>query len=1674
MPVNRDVLWASGQDESVTVNQRALIDKILARYSGEFTVFRELLQNSDDAQATKVEIHFRSKAKHILAGPLPDLNTIIVDQWIFKNNGLIFREEDWHRLKKIAEGNPDEEKIGAFGVGFYSLFSITEEPFVQSGGQWMGFYWKDNKDQLFARRGQLPTPGDDWTSFEMNLREESILPPVHDLSKFLASSITFMTSLAEVSVYLDDKRLIRLTKGAPTTPSVENIPRGMRTTSAAGIMTVKEVRRTPLRINAEVMKWIYKLSSPPKSEAPKAPAAQAVNFFGKLLSSFTAPPPPPPVVQETIKPEDLLAVKANSVDITIFSAEVNVRLDKKLTTDLQRSTKKNPPGRLKYELVYTGKSEYDASKSSEDTKSSIFDGLRANLDGSGSSRIFIGHATGQTTGIGGHMAARFIPTVERESIDLVDKSVAVWNQELLSVGGFLARFAYELELASIKALWANAKQDPVAEEQLINRALHVMLFFTFHHSTPLDKVATFMQKAFFSCGLRMPFPIITTRGVRNITEARLPDPALATFLTDLPVIPADVMYKSSRMIESLKHGELPDNQAGLMLITFEDALKELRSRPINLEEAVACLRWWTTSGAKLSEKDRVTTQKALMDAVIILLPTEGGNAERIVPLSIIKTFLDPKRLPLDGPLPDHVLPHSISRNFTSAVLIASFHWSELSLLQWVQHICDPKTRTTADYDLEVSAVWAEQVLATLARNWSMVSGEMKGKIVVTMRQLRCIPTNSGLRIPGEVYFPGANIFPDLPVITLPSGVAVKGPLEKAVEGLGVRRDVELQTLFNKMIKTNEWTISDLLKHLATRSLQPEELSRLQMTQAFPKEDRSNTAVTGKPPRYMAKELYEPSDVFRQLGLPVLDWGGKHKWRSASPEAKLAFTLGLQRQPPIDVLVNLCANPDLNVQQTAWQYLVDNVATKYQDFDPTKFQQIAFIPSVRDGTRCLGAPADVFSNPEWSAFGFLVTHPSITKDSCTKLHINLDPSPDKMVSFLTNHQPSDEARAKVWFEIMSSHMREYGPSHFSTLSKATIVPSKSESVKALQWLAPSQCYFRRTSTTGSYSKLFTFVDFGPSANSFLAACGTRQEPSPDEVARRLLQNPQQFYDTVDGATNYMTELQRIAVGQQQLTYDTRQRMKQAQFLLASRRTPRKKFEKEKGDNLDDDEWDTEFSLRTPGEVVIADDLNAYQLFGEKLFVAPQEDILEAFYITLGSRRLSSLVMERCKFTTEVPNSKTAIETRHLVLERLPLFLHEHTHAKTKISFNWLNSKDHFVVKTFGKLTVTKSLTVGQTHLEHALEASAFSPPFDGHSVKLYLAGNSQLDMYEIAMSLVRQLFASPKANDALLLMTILSTDLRALKRRGYNVERILKQQQAERQAAEQARAKAVEQAPNVPEKAGNMIPEPEPSMPGDIFRPSASAVKNTFHNSFQNFKQKLGQPGGLLSTGHDSSQTQPRIEDTPPVPPVPSQTRPGGTKVGEASKRDISSNIDMAISACRPEKNHLLHNRNEMRIIKESLNEGYCDLSGHAGSLKKVATMHNVHVYLPHTTQIPEIDAFLSSKRDPIARFVHVMTTLSKIYSLPMENMHIFNEDEGTVIAFNRNGSIFLNLRYYLQWHDDDVRSGNFNSALVSWYFTLAHEIAHNLVQPHNSEHEFYLSAICEKHLMDLGNVLYNV
>lgn len=103
------------------------------------------------------------------------------------------------------------------------------------------------------------------------------------------------------------------------------------------------------------------------------------------------------------------------------------------------------------------------------------------------------------------------------------------------------------------------------------------------------------------------------------------------------------------------------------------------------------------------------------------------------------------------------------------------------------------------------------------------------------------------------------------------------------------------------------------------------------------------------------------------------------------------------------------------------------------------------------------------------------------------------------------------------------------------------------------------------------------------------------------------------------------------------------------------------------------------------------------------------------------------------------------------------------------------------------------------------------------------------MYEVATSLCRLLFNTYKVHDAFLFMTILSTDLHALRRRGFKgnyeasfinpanwisvVDRILRQQEAEREATAKVPIKKADKRaptlhPSAPPEPGSM-PAPIP-------------------------------------------------------------------------------------------------------------------------------------------------------------------------------------------------------------------------------------------------------------------------
>lgn len=81
-----------------------------------------------------------------------------------------------------------------------------------------------------------------------------------------------------------------------------------------------------------------------------------------------------------------------------------------------------------------------------------------------------------------------------------------------------------------------------------------------------------------------------------------------------------------------------------------------------------------------------------------------------------------------------------------------------------------------------------------------------------------------------------------------------------------------------------------------------------------------------------------------------------------------------------------------------------------------------------------------------------------------------------------------------------------------------MPTKSganEKGDSIRLLPASQCYFSGDSNEQFHSKLFVFVDFGSLANAFLSACGTKREPSVEEIAQILLSNPRRFYELADG-------------------------------------------------------------------------------------------------------------------------------------------------------------------------------------------------------------------------------------------------------------------------------------------------------------------------------------------------------------------------------------------------------------------------------------------------------------------------------------------------------------------------------------------------------------------------------
>jgi len=190
------------QARHVTVNQRKLIDTMLARYAGDYATFRELIQNADDAESKTVVISLSCSTRKGKGPPAAGGRLRVrVDSIEVANDGKVFREEDWTRVQRISEGNPNEQCVGMFGVGFYSVFSFVDEPMICSGGKCMLFSWSGNQ-LTYHYSDDLHTKGEraQKTVFYFAPLKEAIVLDLEKLREFLKSSLSFTKHIKKIVV----------------------------------------------------------------------------------------------------------------------------------------------------------------------------------------------------------------------------------------------------------------------------------------------------------------------------------------------------------------------------------------------------------------------------------------------------------------------------------------------------------------------------------------------------------------------------------------------------------------------------------------------------------------------------------------------------------------------------------------------------------------------------------------------------------------------------------------------------------------------------------------------------------------------------------------------------------------------------------------------------------------------------------------------------------------------------------------------------------------------------------------------------------------------------------------------------------------------------------------------------------------------------------------------------------------------------------------------------------------------------------------------------------------------------------------------------------------------------------------------------------------------------------
>ncbi|KAK0383551.1 hypothetical protein NLU13_9462 [Sarocladium strictum] len=1684
-------LQGGEDEEAVTVDTRALIDKVLARYSGEWTTLRELIQNAADAQATTVTVKWETLPSTSVPLPTaPSRSDILkhtianhtLRRLVVQNDGQPFTKTDWGRLKRIAEGNPDETKIGAFGVGFYSVFADCEEPFVSSGNEAMAFYWKGNA--LFTKKSIIPAEqATRHTAFVLDYRNTTTpVPNLLSVSQFLATSLTFV-ALQTIEFWIDDYKVLSLQK--KSSPSVAlPLPRDLEAKTKEGLMKVTEVDRTSTQIDATFMTaigWKPKSTAsstkPESYGAPEAPSLRS--FFARLTTSSsqsalkTKAQNEENAAQVTIS-EDVTQTGSSTIFLRATSASIRTSVSASFASELERATKKPPPKTTKLSILT---SSYDESQASGDAAVSgavgkatdVFASVLPNKKPGG--RIFIGFPTMQTTGAGMHVSApSVIPTVEREAIDLNARWVRTWNVELLRAAGIITRlaFANEMEDLNQKLRRLADKSGSISKDIVIKHipeAIHTLRNYTFGDSTPSGQVGQIIEEAFWTCFRRASIEVYSSLGVLQTSKVRLGSEELSKFVSSIPVVPNEI--KDVPFVKKLIDFGLISH------ITVTDIKTELEAKSLDKTQLIHFISW---AGKKSRDGELDPGSRQTLLDVAVATVGEGADQGEIIALGSIQNYSLTSKIPAAMPLPPTTIP-VVYTAASSQQELQALGWEPLGYVPWLRFLLETSNSRVEEQSITRSPKFAVQVLTVLSKGWDSMNSNSQSTITNLLQAHTVMPTKLGMKKPTDSYLPTVKLFDDLPLVENCEKLK-----PKFMSAIGVRKTVDLDTIFTRLLNPaaetghRKWSHLELIKYLTSvqADIPAADLKKLEKSRFCPAEGGPKGVESTKPTDtlYRVCDLFEPKDSLRVLGLPLLQWPGPPgSFRSGGPEGRFLSSLGLRAHPTVPELVDMMASKDENLRSAAMTYFITNHYTnRYGAFDLSGSTK-AILPIK--GSARLVAPNQCFTNERASILGFDILKSGLY-DHATKF--------------------GDRDAATAIFGYFASRLPELGETSVSKLRGAPIVPVvraafSDKGKSSISYITPFKTYLGTSST---YGDIFDFVDFGTDANLFLSKCGAKTEPTKLEVARMACAEPARLLSTLQTPEKYLELLKSLAEAIPNLRKDKDlwKSMKSSPFLLAY-----KEIAATKGALVEVDDEDEapirQYQLALPAQIVTVDDIISFRLFKDQLLCAPEDDLLESFYLQLGASPLSSIVQEEIRIGPRSQKPQGAELLRKHVVERSKIFLFEYANYRRdsiKHDSKWLEK--NLRVETVRSVALRRTLRGNsRPHTEKRSAAGEHA----GGAWTLYVAEDGKPDMYQVGQAICQMILNRPNQQAYLFFEPFLTLDLYGLRARGYNVDRILRAKAAEARIAEENRRKALEEEqqriqerenawagqnalegdrhPKAIEAGREAPPTPQsnPVMPGSWESPEQNQSElSRLSKSSRSFFSDLGRRFGLDTPDQSESQKQLQQFVDQPSEGGPSGGHAGNDKAKAPQNNDgrvtspavVQQNLLNAVKATRAHGSDSVFSEPQVNEVKEQAT--YCD-SKPAHNITFAAEASNgMKVYVSKDMST-DAATFLNGNIGAINAFAAILLDIGSVYALSPKVLHIFYDEKGGTIAFNTGGSIFCNFRFFLQLHAGRMTGEGKVEAATWWWVVLAHELAHNLVSTHNSDHSYYTESFIQQY-----------